>query len=56
MYSSFNGNLGCFQLMAIMNSDAVNIDLYYSYKFCANMFSILLGMFLDVPFLGTPEP
>ena len=50
--NAFNGNLGCFQLMAIMNSAAVNIYLYDSYKFWANMFSILLIMYLAVPFLG----
>ena len=33
MHSSFDGHLGCFQLIAIMNSAAINIHLHYSHVF-----------------------
>jgi len=33
IYSSVNGHLGCFDVLAIVNSAAVNIEVYVSFQF-----------------------
>ena len=43
---SSDGHLGCFLILAIVNSAAVNIEVHMSFE------SVSLGKFLGVEFLG----
>lgn len=48
IYFSTDGNLGCFHLSTTVNSAAMNIHVQV-FKY---LFSILLGIYLGVEFLG----
>ena len=49
VHSSVDGHLGCFHLLPIMNSAAINILYKYLFEY---LFSVLLDIYLGVEMLG----
>ena len=53
MHSSVDGCLGCFHSLSIINNTAIMYNNLLLYKFlCGHMFSVLLGMYLEMELLG----